>query len=144
VIFKFDSEQDIPAGFWRWSPYVTPHEFACHHCGKIIVEENFLDRFVAARKAYGKPVTITSGYRCPEWDAIVGTSKQKGAGPHTTGHAIDVAIFGPNAHSLLYFGLKFSMQGVGVKQTGPIAGRILHFDDLPGDALTPRPYLWTY
>lgn len=39
------------------------------------------------REAYGKPIIITSGYRCPELNAKVGGSK---ASQHMKGQAVDI------------------------------------------------------
>lgn len=76
---------------WKtMSPYFNKSEFKCK-CGKcdgygkgiaksLILTLNFI------RAYYGKAITITSGYRCPEHDKRVGGT---GSGNHTKGLAAD-------------------------------------------------------
>lgn len=46
--------------------------------------DNILDPL---RKAYGKPIIITSGFRCDKLNTLVGGSKTS---QHRTGHAADI------------------------------------------------------
>lgn len=46
--------------------------------------DNILDPL---REAYGKPITVTSGYRCPELNKLVGGAKKS---QHMTGEAVDI------------------------------------------------------
>jgi hypothetical protein len=52
-------------------------EFACHCCGKIAMDEAFLARLEKAREIAGVPFKITSGYRCPKHNAVVGMHEQE-------------------------------------------------------------------
>jgi len=140
--FTFASVDELPADFWKW-PHVNPRtEWACKGDGTLLVAPDFLDRFEALRATYARPLVITSGYRSPEYNLRVAHTGADG--PHTTGHAADVAIATSHeAYRLAELAFRYGFQGIGVSQR---AGqpRFVHLDDLPGDDNTPRPGLWSY
>jgi len=128
---------------------MTPHfkrgELMCNDiCARAQMSPGFLQRLESLRVAFGKPMIITSGYRCPRHNSLV--SKTGIAGPHTTGLAVDVSVAGPDAYLLVLIALQMGFTGIGVQQAGPHVGRIIHIDDLPlavGDR-APRPRIWSY
>lgn len=72
-------------------------ERTCGGCGAVSVSPAFVElvaRLQALRDQVGRPVNVTSGYRCAKHDAAVGTSSNPGQGPHTTGSATDLWIDG--------------------------------------------------
>ena len=126
--------------------YFRPHEFACHcgECGStgLEMEYLFLVKLDQLRKHLGRPMQITSGYRCSAYNEKISTTGPNG--PHTTGRAADVLIKGPEAfHMMQQCTLGGWMTGIGLNQKGPMAKRFIHLDDLvaPGH---PRPRVWTY
>jgi zinc D-Ala-D-Ala carboxypeptidase len=51
----------------------TREELECPCCRCLgLIEENLLPRLQAARTIYGKPITVTSGYRCEKHNAEIG------------------------------------------------------------------------
>lgn len=52
------------------------------------IETDLLDGLENTRRAYGAPMTITSGYRCPEKNERVGGARNS---PHLFGRAADVS-----------------------------------------------------
>ena len=68
--------------------------------------------------------------------------KKKTPGAHASGHAIDIAVTGNQAHRLLEAALSMGMTGIGVNQKGP--NRFIHLDDLEWDENRPRPWVWSY
>jgi zinc D-Ala-D-Ala carboxypeptidase len=100
----------------------------------------FMDSLEQLRSAYGKPMPITSGYRCPKHNAAV--SNTGGDGPHTTGRAADIGVRGSDAKRLLSEALKLGFTGIGINQKGN--ARFIHVDDLPNGATCPRPTVWSY
>lgn len=124
---------------WRWAPYFKPDEFACHHCGELLVDSSFLDSLVLLRRSYGGAMVISSGYRCPAYNAKVSTTGYEG--PHTKG-AIDVSVRGGDALRLVTLAPACGITGVGVNQKG--GGRFIHLDSLPNAEGCPRPFIWSY
>lgn len=77
-------------------PYVTTEEYACRCCGQLPpaygcdpcmekIKEFFAD-FKIVREAWGKPIRISCGYRCPVHNAEVGG---EALSAHMFGLAVD-------------------------------------------------------
>jgi zinc D-Ala-D-Ala carboxypeptidase len=121
---------------WNKYPNFSAKEFDCSHCGKNEMRADFMERLQALRNAYGKPMRITSGYRCPEHPI---EAKKAKPGSHASGCACDVGIDGPDAHQLLSIALQLGFTGIGVQQKG--SGRFIHLDTLTSGL---RPTVWSY
>lgn len=121
-----------------WTRYSNfkPAEFACSHCGENATQEELLEKLQALRNRYGKPMRITSGYRCKDHPI---EAKKPAPGPHSTGLACDVGVEGADAHRLLGLALDAGFKGIGVQQKG--TGRFLHLDLIDGPN---RPTVWSY
>lgn len=126
-------------GKWRW-PNFSIDEFKCKHCGEHVLDDEFMDKLQALRVEYGKPMKVTSGYRCPEHNSTVSSTGY--SGPHTTGRAVDIACAGLDAYNLVYTAIKHGFTGIGIAQKGPHESRFIHLDTLMEDHA--RPWLWTY
>ncbi len=64
-------------------------EFECHCCGMVKVEPLLVERLQKLRDAIGRPLHITSGFRCPAHnDAVGGASLSQ----HLYGKAADISI----------------------------------------------------
>lgn len=124
---------------WRW-PHFTREEMSCKHCGKAPMSATFMDKLEDLRKVYGRPMVITSGYRCPEHNSQVSNTGL--TGPHTTGRAVDIAVRGADAHELLGLAMERGFFGIGINQKG--GARFIHLDDLPNGPNCPRPTIWSY
>jgi len=141
--YEFTTVALITPGLWRW-PHVDPaREWADRLTGQIVIETEFLDRFEQLRAALGFPLPINSGYRTPEHNVIVSTTGEHG--PHTTGRACDIRIYGVRALHLIAAAQTLGFTGFGLdqKSTTPIGARYIHVDDLVAPAY-PRPEVWTY
>lgn len=121
---------------WDKYPNFSESEFRCKHCGKVNMEPDFLSRLQAVRTAYGKPMIVTSGYRCS--DHPIEKRKAK-PGAHALGLAADVAVRGGDAYLVLKLALEQGFTGIGINQKGP--GRYLHLDT---STEAPRPNVWSY
>ena len=121
-----------------WSTYqnFSANEFNCSHCGKNEMQPDFLQKLQALRSVYGKPMRITSGYRCPEHPI---EAKKAKPGAHASGCACDIGIEGADAHRLLKLAFAAGFTGIGVQQKG--SGRFIHLDTLEGGL---RPTVWSY
>lgn len=125
---------------WSDYPNFSRGEFVCKcGCDRADMQPEFMKKLQHLRTLHERPLRVTSGFRCPEYNQRVSTTGPNG--PHTTGLAADISVAGAEAHSLLSLCMvKFT--GVGVKQHGPHAGRFIHLDIIAPGAT--RPWLWTY
>lgn len=141
--------QEIP---WDFFPFM---ELECHHCKKQGMDADFMVQLVKFRRWTNIVMPLSSAYRCPEHNAAVSLSGLDG--PHTTGQAVDIKVFGAKAHHLLGLILNYHVltpagpnlgeryfTGVGVNQRGRLRDRFIHIDNLETAPGRPRPWVWTY
>ena|SRR5688572_33105266 len=115
-------------------------EFKCKHCGENKINPRFIDKLQALRDRVGFPLTVTSGYRCPEHNKAVSSTGT--TGPHTTGRAVDLGVSRYQAYRVLEEAFKLGFTGIGVNQKG--GSRFIHLDDLKEPDHAPRPTVWSY
>lgn len=121
---------------WNY-PNFTRKEMACTHCGAEGVRPELMEKLQAMRLEYGKPMTITSAYRCPKHPVEINKSTP---GAHALGLAADIGVQGAEAHAVLALAFKHGFTGVGVQQKG--GGRFIHVDVATTEL--PRPMVWSY
>ena len=73
----------------RVSPHFLLREFQCRCCGCVKLSPRLLERLEALREIWGRPVVVTSGYRCATHNAKVGGATRS---LHMAGLAADVAV----------------------------------------------------
>jgi uncharacterized protein YcbK (DUF882 family) len=132
------------------SPHFSRIELECHHCGAMPWTHDTLLNLEGLRVAYGRPMKISSGYRCPDHPREA--AKWSTSGAHTTTvpgeYAIDVVVSGRDAADLVRIAMAMlwpiDRGGIGIAQMGEV-GRFIHIDNvaplLPG---RPRPWIWSY
>ncbi len=120
---------------WDRYPNFGRDEFACSHCGDEEMDSAFMDALQELRTSFGKPMTITSGYRCPSHPIEARKAKP---GSHASGCAADIAVSRGDAVQLLRLALDGRFTGFGVQQKS--GGRFIHLDNLT----TNRPMIWSY
>ncbi len=121
------------------SEHFSEKELMCQcGCGRADMDPTFLERLEALREQFGKPMKVTSAFRCPAHNRKVSSTGEDG--PHTTGRAVDILIQGFDAFRLVKIALALGFTGLGVKQKS--TGRFLHLDDLQKPY--PRPRIWSY
>lgn len=132
---------------WDW-PNFTPWELRSDReetrrdFFETWLDPEFLDKLTTLRAALGFPLIVSSYYRSPAYNNdYSGTGL---TGPHTTGRAIDIQIYGGRALDLIDSVKPLGFTGVGNKQHGPREGRFVHLDDLPEGPGRPRPWFWSY
>ena len=122
------------------TPHFSRHELQCRcGCGKCEMDAVFMIRPEELRRAFGKPMRLSSAYRCPDHNERI--SKTGRTGPHTTGRAVDVLVSGEDAYRLVRLALEHGFTGIGIAQRGPHERRFIHLDDLDGPT---RPWVWSY
>lgn len=144
-----DAERDWQKTFNKRWPNFSIKEIAQHGPGHsngktpVIIMPDTLDRLQLLRNYCGFPFRITSAYRSPEYNSKVSSTGEHG--PHTTGRAFDINVYGEKVNILIYFAHKVGFTGIGVKQKGPYASRFVHIDDLENHETNgPRPWAWSY
>ena len=75
----------------KLSPNFTLSEFQCRCCGAVRVDPELVRKLQQLRDRIGKPIAITSGYRCPAHNRAVGGATQS---QHLTGKAADITVKG--------------------------------------------------
>ena len=121
------------------SEHFSKEELQCSHCGECHMDAEFLEMLEEIREAYGGPIHVTSGYRCPEYNNTI--SNTGTTGPHTTGKAVDVKVYGKKAYKLVNTAMYHGVTGIGIHQHGPHEGRFIHLDIIHSNV---RPWIWSY
>jgi zinc D-Ala-D-Ala carboxypeptidase len=121
---------------WDKYPNFSENEFKCSHCGKVDMQPAFMARMQQLRNMYGKPIVISSGYRCPEHPIEAAKATP---GVHAMGIAADVVVSGTDAYEILKHAFTLGFAGIGVQQKG--GGRFIHLDIMRS---VPRPNVWSY
>lgn len=138
--------------------YFTANEFRCkcfmqlpagQGCGgDTKMDMAFIKLLDEFRDFCGFAFRITSAYRCPDHPI---EAKKEHPGPHQTGQAVDIAVWGHSAYDLKMALGKFvpseprlGFFGVGENQKGNIDSRFIHLDMCENTPYRPRPHCWTY
>lgn len=122
---------------WGKYPNFKREEFQCQHCKADGVKEDFVAKIQQLRTKYGKPMRITSGYRCPQHPI---EAKKATPGAHALGLAADIGVEGGEAYRVLQIAFELGFTGIGVQQKG--GGRFIHLDTRNGEL--PGPTVWSY
>ncbi|MEM9422931.1 MAG: D-Ala-D-Ala carboxypeptidase family metallohydrolase [Pseudomonadota bacterium] len=117
---------------WVW-PHFSISELACRCGGRFCHAEYwhdplFLDALEALRAEVGRPLIVTSGHRCDQWNAAVGGAPLS---QHKT-LAVDIALAGHDRHALRKAANEQGFTGQG------LARSFLHLDR------RARPAIWYY
>lgn len=114
------------------SKFFSDDELKCKCCGKIDMDQSFLNRLDLLRQAFGGPLIITSGYRCKPYNEKIKGSKNS---QHCLGRAVDIACAeGDKRHKLVSAAMYLGFSGVGLD------GAFCHVDT----RLDPPKVLWMY
>ena len=108
-------------------------EFKCPCCGKVDMNQEFLNKLDKARDIAGIPFEISSGYRCEKHNAEVGGHKRSA---HLRGYAVDITTFGSRDRLQILSAL----MEVGFNRFG-IGHNFIHVDM---DPELVSDVIWTY
>ncbi len=119
---------------WTLYPNFSEAELRCHcGCGRADMKPDFMAILQVIRDEYGKPMHISSGYRCPAHNAAIG-----GGPEHPTGKAVDLSCANPAAMELVALAVKYGIRRIGVSQN--MGKRFIH---LGGSHELPVA-IWSY
>jgi uncharacterized protein YcbK (DUF882 family) len=104
--------------------YFKLSEFACPCCKRVMLHPLLLNKLVEFRAIIKKPIYITSGYRCSEYNQKVGGIKSS---YHLLGLAADIKIEGVSALDLLEYVEIINFAGIGFYEKK----NFLHLDVRP-------------
>ena len=109
----------------------TSNELRCSCCGDEHVQQWALDKLQAIREELGRPLSVTSAYRCENHPV---ESRKKKAGTHNKGIAFDIFVGdGALRYQLISTAIKHGANGVGVSRS------FIHID-----FRDTTPVVWTY
>lgn len=88
-------------------------EFECHCCHAVKLDLNLVEDLQKLRNILGHPIRITSGYRCPAHNKIVGGVENS---QHLVGKAADIVIVGCDItpQQLAQIAAETGFDGIGV------------------------------
>lgn len=115
--------------------YFTDEEFACKcGCGKADVSSDLVARLDQLREQLGRPIVISSGFRCESHNAAEGGVSDSA---HTHGLAVDIKV---SSGQERFEVLAKVIRGYMFKRIG-IAKTFIHVDI---DDSKPQMVVWTY
>ena len=102
-------------------------EFDCHGqgcCSTTIIDEKLVEYVQRIRDHFGKPVTITSSYRCEVHNRRVGGATKS---YHMRGQAADIVVQGVSSREVAKYAESIGILGIGLYETSK-DGYFTHID----------------
>lgn len=102
-------------------------EFDCHGsgcCSTTIIDEKLVEYIQRIRDHFGKPVTITSPYRCEVHNRRVGGATKS---YHMQGKAADIVVQGVSSREVAKYAESIGILGIGLYETSA-DGYFTHID----------------
>lgn len=93
--------------------YFNLKEFECPCCHRVMISEVLLKKLFKLRELYGKPINITSGYRCNNYNKIVGGVE---GSFHKIGLAVDIEMTTFQSMILMPFIHYVGFNGIGLNE----------------------------
>lgn len=126
----------------RLSRNFTRQELACTCCGDCKIHPEMIAILQSIRNFYGKPLFVSSGYRCPKHPVEVMKDKP---GEHAHGMAVDIICHGALALEIMRNAQALGVTRIGINQKGRASSRFIHLgiaDDFLAEF--PKNSIWTY
>jgi hypothetical protein len=101
-------------------------EFACHGdgcCTTVLIDEQLVVYLQKIRDHFGKPITITSAYRCATHNKNVGGVSNS---RHAKGQAADISVKGVTPAEVAKFAESIGILGIGLYEAKD--GNFVHID----------------
>lgn len=111
----------------KLSEHFSSSEFDCHGagcCSSTIINEKLVEYLEKIRTHFGKPITITSGYRCAVHNRNVGGAT---GSRHSKGDAADIVIQGIAPRTVAQYAESIGILGIGLYETSA-DGYFVHID----------------
>jgi len=91
-------------------------EFDCHGngcCSQTLINETLVEYLQKIREHFGKPITITSGYRCAKHNSSPSVGGATGS-RHTKGDAADIVVSGVIPAEVAKYAESIGVKGIGL------------------------------
>lgn len=111
----------------KLSTHFNSTEFDCHGvgcCSQTKVNEQLVEYLQNIRNHFGKPITITSGYRCAVHNKNVGGAT---GSRHSKGDAADIVVKGVTPAEVAKYAESIGIKGIGLYETAS-DGYFVHID----------------
>lgn len=111
----------------KLSTYFNSTEFDCHGsgcCSTTLINETLVEYLQKIREHFGKPITITSGYRCATHNRNVGGAT---GSRHSKGDAADIVVSGVAPREVAKYAESIGIKGIGLYETNA-DGHFVHID----------------
>ena len=118
--FKKNVSENLSANF-------KSTEFDCHGtgcCSKTLIDEKLVEYLQKIREHFGKPVIISSGYRCERHNKSVGGAT---ASKHKQGMAADITVTDIKPAEVAKYAESIGILGIGLYETEK-DGYFVHID----------------
>lgn len=102
-------------------------EFACRGngcCSTVLIDDQLVTYIQKIRDHFKKPITITSGYRCPTHNSRVGGAT---GSRHSKGQAADIVVSGVAPKLVAQYAESIGIKGIGLYETAK-DGHFVHID----------------
>lgn len=112
------------------SSHFVSTEFDCHGsgcCSTTIIDPDLVSYLEKIREHFGKPITITSGYRCATHNRNVGGAT---GSRHSKGDAADIVVSGITPAEVAKYAESIGIKGIGLYETNA-DGFFTHIDTRP-------------
>lgn len=110
----------------KLAPNFVVGEFLCHcGCGKALVDDNLPKLLQQIRDHFGKPLIITSPYRCEKHNKAVGGAT---GSRHTKGQAADFYIPGVAPAEIAKYAESIGIKGIGLYEKADCGDDFAHID----------------
>jgi hypothetical protein len=111
----------------KLSAHFNSTEFDCHGsgcCSQTLINEQLVEYLEKIREHFGKPITITSGYRCATHNRNVGGAT---GSRHSKGDAADIVVSGVAPREVAKYAESIGIKGIGLYETSS-DGHFVHID----------------
>lgn len=111
----------------KLSTYFNSTEFDCHGsgcCSTTLINETLVEYLQKIREHFGKPITITSGYRCATHNKNVGGAT---GSRHSKGDAADIVVSGVTPREVAKYAESIGIMGIGLYENAS-DGHFVHID----------------
>ena len=116
---RYKQWSEVPARVWPCK-FFKPNEIACKGTGSILIHVEALMALDQLRIALGAPIYLSSAYRSPYHNSVVGGAPLSS---HLAGHAYDVQLRGADKAKL-----RAAAESAGFKGFGMRYRTFMHID----------------